>query len=142
MTRRRKHPHVVEVYDPETKTTKAYEPKTNKPLETDVYVPQVEAKRRYYRKQQPPEPERWSHIQFQQWVKAMGYPLRPEDSVYETLPYEPKPIAQDLGIKSNRVYVYWRGYDKKPGVVCDLPATTTLLCKAALKLKKLGKWPL
>lgn len=142
MTRRRKHPHVIEVYDPETKTTKIYDPKTNTPPETNYRLQQVAIKRRYYQKQQPPEPERWTHVQFQQWVKAMGYPRRTVDSVYETLPYEPKPIAQDLGIKTNRVYVYWRGYDKKPDVACELPATTTLLCKALLVLKRLGKWPL
>lgn len=99
-----------------------------------------EAKARYYRSAQPPEGERWTHVQFQKWVEDMDYPRKTVMDSRMWFPFEPKPIARDLGIKTNRVYAYWRGADK--GATVTVPPTTTLLCKAGLILKPLGKWPL
>lgn len=130
MTRRKKYSGETEVYDPKTKKLTKVE-----------YVPaQVAAKRRYYQNQQPPEPERWTHVQFQKWVEDMDYPRKTVMDSRMWFPFEPKPIARDLGIKTNRVYAYWRGADK--GATVTVPPTTTLLCKAGLILKQLGKWPL
>lgn len=96
-----------------------------------------EAKARYYKNRQPPEGERWTHDQFQQWVEDMGYSRKTIMDSRMWFPFDPKPIARDLGIKTNRVYAYWRGADK--GAALTVPPTTTLLCKALLELKRRGR---
>lgn len=130
MTRRRIYPTASDAYDPKMK---------KKLAEVESVPGRAATKKKYYLSQQLSEPERWDHNQFGRWLEDMGYPPKPENARVESFPYDPKPIARDLGIKVNRVYAYWRGFDK--GVDLMLPATMTLLCKARLELKRLGKKP-
>lgn len=108
-------------------------PKTPAPSSDEVHA-------RRYKNKQPPDIERWNHMQFRQWLKDMGYPRKPAMDARSSFPYDQKQIAGDLGTTTDRVYAYWRGQEKGKPVV--LTKTMTLLCKGGLELKPLGKWPL
>lgn len=80
----------------------------------------------YYLNKQPPDLERWDHMQFRQWIIDMGYEA-----------WDARQIAGDLGLTTNRVNAYWRGHEK--GKTLILTKTLTKLCKALLELKRRGK---
>jgi hypothetical protein len=95
-----------------------------------------------HRKRKPVGPfDKMTPAEFQRWVADMGYPRRDEgprvmNFPYE-MPYDPAPIAEDLGVHENRIYAYWRGQEK--GKPVQVSASVTKLCMALLDLRRGGK---
>jgi hypothetical protein len=99
------------------------------------------------RKKAPAGPfDKMTPAEFQRWVADMGYPRRDSPSVaplsrwgtpmkfpYD-MPYDPIPIAEDLGVHENRIYAYWRGQEK--GKPVQVSASVTKLCMALLDLRR------
>lgn len=78
--------------------------------------------------------ERMTSPEFQQWVSDMGYPSKVGLTSVEKVPYDPTPICDDLGIRANRFYAYWRGIEK--GKVVRVSPSVTRLCYALLARRR------
>ena len=74
--------------------------------------------------------EQMENTQFQQWIRDMEYPQKIGLTSVEKVPYDPEPICDDLGIRPNRFYSYWRGIEK--GKVVRVSPSVTRLCLSLL----------
>ena len=81
--------------------------------------------------------EQMTTAQFRQWLKDMEYETKPEMSWLDKVPYDPKPVCNDLGIRQNRFYAYWRGVEK--GKPVRLSPTVTRLCRHLLACHRTQK---
>jgi hypothetical protein len=91
------------------------------------------------RKKVPVGPfDKMTCAKFQRWVADMGYPRRDEGphaaNFDYKMPYDPAPIAEDLGVRETQIYTYWRGYEK--GKPVHVSAPVTKLCMALLDLRR------
>ena len=87
-----------------------------------------------------PPSERMTSVEFQKWVKDMGYAERPKTTRSGPrfkIPYDPAEIGRDLGIHPRYVPKFWSGLDAGEEALVSFQVTR--LCHALLALHQTRK---